>query len=103
MDSTAYLHSINTGNSNSFNVTNSHNTTINVGVAVADDGKITNWLSPLDPWRRHQDVRIERLDGVGNWLLETNEFQEWRRGEGGADKAILLFYGNPGVGKTFLR
>ena len=48
-------------------------------------------------------MHIGRVDGVGGSLLETNEFLEWRSGEGGVDKAIMFCYGNPGVGKTFLR
>jgi len=61
------------------------------------------WLSSLDPRRRHQDVGIDRLDGVGNWLLGTSEFREWRSNEGAAEKAVLFCCGNPGVGKTNLR
>ncbi|RPA92464.1 hypothetical protein L873DRAFT_1633568, partial [Choiromyces venosus 120613-1] len=60
--------------------------------------EIMQWLSPLEPHSRHQGVRSDRLDGVGNWLLETNEFREWRSGEGGADKAVLFCHGNPRVG-----
>jgi len=48
-------------------------------------------------------VRTDKLDSVGGWFLETNEFREWRSGGGGADKAVLFCYRNPGVGKTFLR
>ena len=71
---------------------------------IADENpEIIRWLSPLDPRRRHQDVCTDRLDGVGNWLLETNEFREWRGSEGGADKAVLFCSGSPGVGKTYLR
>ena len=106
MDHTTYPHSILIGNENvnSNNVTNSHNETINVNNVIADENpEIMKWLSPLDPRGRHQDVRTDRLDGVGNWLLETNEFREWRSGEGGADKAVLFCRGNPGVGKTYLR
>ena len=105
MDRAAYPHSISFGNSNANcnNITNSHNT-VNVQNVIADeDPEIMKWLSPLDPRGRHQDVRTDRLDGVGNWLLETNEFREWRSNEGGADKAILFCYGDPGVGKTYLR
>ena len=105
MNRAAYPHSITFGNSNANcnNVTNSHNT-INVQNVIADeDPEIMKWLSPLDPRGRHQDVRTDRLDGVGNWLLKTNEFREWRSGEGGADKAILFCYGDPGVGKTYMR
>ena len=104
MDRTADTHSTNTGNSNCYNVENSYNNITNVNNIIADENpEIMRWLSPLDSRRRHQDVRIERLDGVGNSLLEINEFREWRSGEGGVDKAVLFCYGNPGVGKTFLR
>ena len=104
MKYTAYTPSINSGNSNSYNVTNSHNNIVNLNQVIADENpEIMRWLSPLDPWRRHQDVRTERFNIVGSWFLETSEFREWRSGEDGADKAILFCYGNPGVGKTFLR
>jgi len=92
------------GNRKCATVTNSHNNIVNVNKVTADENpEIMQWLSPLDPRGRHQDVRTDRLDGVGNWLLETNEFREWRSNEGGADKAVLFCYGNPGVGKTYLR
>jgi len=104
MDHTEYPHSTNTGNVNCYNVTNSHNNIVNVSKVIADENpEITQWLSPLDPRRRHQDVRTDRLDGVGNWLLETSEFRKWRSNEGGADKSVLFCYGDPGVGKTYLR
>jgi len=62
-----------------------------------------HWLSPLEPNTRHQGVRTDRFDGAGGWLLDTSEFREWRRGEGGANEAVLFCSGNPGVGKTYLR
>ena len=68
-----------------------------------DDARIMRWLSPLEPNIRHQGVRTERFDGIGDWLLETSEFREWRDSEGGAGKAVLFCSGNPGVGKTYLR
>ena len=68
-----------------------------------EDAQIMRWLSPLEPSNRHQGVRTDRFDGVGDWFLETGEFREWRRGEGGADKAVLFCSGNPGVGKTYIR
>ena len=61
------------------------------------------WLSPLEPNKRYQGVRMDRFDGVGDWLLDTREFREWRGSEGGADEAVLFCSGNPGVGKTYLR
>ena len=106
MENTAYRHSISIGNDNvnCNNVTNSHNNTVNVSNIIADENpEIMKWLSPLDPRGRHHDVRTDRVDGVGSWLLETKEFREWRSNGGGAEKAVLFCYGNPGVGKTYLR
>jgi len=105
MDNTSYRRSISIGNGNvnCNNVTNSNNI-VNVNKVIADENpEIMRWLSPLDPRRRHQDVRTDRLDGVGDWLLETSEFREWRSNEGGIDKGVLFCYGDPGVGKTYLR
>jgi len=104
MEFTAYTHSANSGNVNCNNVSNSYNNIGNLNQVIADESpEIMRWLSPLDPRRRHQDVRTDRFDSVGSWFLESSEFREWRSGEGGADKAVLFCYGNPGVGKTFLR
>jgi len=105
MDHTAYLHltRFGDGNVNCNNVTNSNNT-VNVNNIIADENpEIMQRLSPLDPRGRHQDVRMDRFDCVGSWLLETKEFREWRSNEGGADKAVLFCHGDPGVGKTYLR
>ena len=91
--------SLGDGNTESGNIINSFNT-----FNISDqDRQIMRWLSPLEPNKRHQGVRSERFDGVGDWLLETREFREWRSSEGGVDKAVLFCSGNPGVGKTYLR
>ena len=68
-----------------------------------EDAQIMRWLSPLKPNNRHQSVRTDRFDGVGDWLLETSTFREWRGGVGGAGRAVLFCSGDPGVGKTYLR
>src|ERR1700761_1827548 len=86
------------GNANCGNISGSFNTYIS-----DEDAQIMRWLSPLEPNKRHQGVRMDRFDGIGDWLLETREFREWRGSEGGADKAVLFCSGNPGVGKTYLR
>ena len=89
------------GNVNSGNITSSfNNTTI---YKSDEDAQIMHWLSPLEPGKRHDGVRTRRLAGVGDWFLEAKEFQEWAVGEGGEDKAVLFCFGNPGVGKTYLR
>ena len=85
-------------NTNSFNVWNNY--------TVADDrSQLLSWLSPLEPRLRHRDVQERRVDNVGEWLTETEEFRMWydQSGEGEGDRAVLFCYGDPGVGKTFIR
>ena|SRR5205807_3616820 len=100
MAQTTHIQSVNIGDGNA----NCGNLTGIFNVYKSDeDAQIMRWLSPLEPNNRHQGVRTDRFDGVGDWLLETGEFREWRECEGGADKAVLFCSGNPGVGKTYLR
>ena len=56
-----------------------------------------NWLSPLQPHVRHNDVRARRQDGIGEWFLQADEFLRWRDGGGEFGKATLFCSGNPGV------
>jgi len=100
MAQTSYSVSIGDGSAHCGNVIGSFNNTFYV---PDEDAQIMRWLSPLEPNIGHHSVRIDRLDGVGDWLLETGEFREWSGVEGGAEKAILFCSGNPGVGKTYLR
>ena len=101
---TTGMHSIKfgDGNANCGIITDSFNTHTTV-YKSDEDTKIIRWLSPLEPNQRHQGVRTDRFGGIGDWLLETSEFQEWRGGVGGADTAVLFCSGNPGVGKTYMR
>jgi len=85
-------------NRNSFNVQNNY--------AVADDrSQVLDWLSPLEPKLRHRDIQERRADNVGEWFLQTEAFRNWhdRSGEGKGHNAVLFCYGDPGVGKTFIR
>ena len=83
---------------------NSFNTNINFNT-TDDQPNILAWLSPLDPKLRHQDIRDRRVEDVGEWILQTEEFRSWYAGdeEGESDNAVLFCYGNPGVGKTYIR
>ena len=90
-------------NVDSFNNVNSFNNVTNVTAVISDeDNQIWEWLSPLKPHQRHQDVRAERLDGVGDWVAETSEFRKWSKGEDGSLDQVLFCSGGPGVGKTYL-
>jgi len=91
-------------NQNCYNITNSNNVSNNISV-IDDRPEILAWLSPLEPYRRHHDIQTRRVGGVGNWLLRTEEFRSWQRGDGdGKSQGATIFCpGNPGVGKTYIR
>ena len=97
MTNISYGHS----NSNVGNVSNSYNT-INVGIEE-ESLRIQEWLSPLEPYKRHQDVRNRRFDGVGEGVLRKSEFESWCKSQDGSANRTLLCYGGQGVGKTYIR
>ena len=87
-----------TGNINSFN------NIVNFNTELGDEGRqILQWLSPLEPQQRHQGVLTDRLANVGNWVLETSDFKNWHDAEDGCVEPVLFCYGNPVVGKTYVR
>ena len=89
-------------NANVGNVSTSNNTTVNIGIDE-ESFQIQEWLSPLEPRGRHQDVRNGRFDGVGEWVLQRSEFESWRKSQDGSVNRILLCYGAQGVGKTYIK
>ena len=91
--------------SNCGNVRNSNNNVWNnCDISITDKKPaVLEWLSPLDSRKRHYAIGQDRVLGVGDWLLDTNEFTEWNQGGDGIAKPILFGYGDPGVGKTYLR
>ena len=89
-------------NSNVGNVSNNYNNTINVGIEE-ESSRILEWLSPLEPNKRHQDVRDSRLDGVGEWVLGRSEFKLWYKSQEVSVNRTLLYYGGQEVGKTYIR
>ena len=105
MGSAAYQNPTITVNQNVGNVTDSYkNVWNNCEISGLDEKRqILEWLSPMAPRERHQAVREGRVDAVGSWLLHTNEFEKWYMGEDQAVNPVLFGYGNPGVGKTYLR
>lgn len=84
-------------NLNSFNVINFSGTDERL--------EILDWLSPLEPRIRHQDIRTRRADSVGEWVLQTDGFQKWcdDAHEGSSEPATLFCCGDPAVGKTYFR
>ena len=92
------------GNVNSFNALTNYNNIVNINAGSDAEGhQIIQWLSPLEPQQRHEGVQTDRLDSVGKWVLETDEFKKWCCVEDSCVEPVLFCYGNPGVGKTYLR
>ena len=105
MESAVHQNPTVTANTNVSNVTNSYrNVWNNCEISVSDEKRqILEWLSPRALRERHQVVSESRVDEVGNWFLRTNEFEMWHTNEDEAVHPVLFCYGDPGVGKTYLR
>ncbi|RPB18347.1 hypothetical protein L211DRAFT_763531, partial [Terfezia boudieri ATCC MYA-4762] len=60
-------------------------------------------LTPLEPLKRHQDVKMPRTKNAAAWLLGLESFRKWRDSniteEGGH---VFCCYGIPGAGKTVI-
>ena len=86
--------------------TNEYNEVSNYRYTTTNErSRIMNWLSPLEPSLWHQGIQERRINKVGEWLIQTEEFRCWNDGGGEekGDNAVLFCYGDPGVGKTFIR
>jgi len=103
MERIANIQSFGSDNANCGNVTNSYNNTITVNKTDDENSQIKQWLSPLEPRHRHQSVQVNRVGGVGGWLLGRREFREWSGSQVLPKQAVLFCYGDPGVGKTHIR
>jgi hypothetical protein len=66
--------------------------------------ELLQWLSTLEPQKRHQDIRAKRFEGTGEWFLQLTRFQNWRKSSSDQDRAEQVFgcYGIPGAGKTVI-
>jgi len=89
------------GITGSFNI-NSFNKIVHTTIPD-DKNQVLQWLSSLEPQRRHQHIREGRLMGAGNWIFQTSEFQKWNTTEDESSRRVLFCHGDPGVGKTHLR
>ena len=92
-------------NHDSHNTTHSYNNVWNNCTVADDRSQLVAWLSPLDPGLRHWDIQERRVNDIGEWLIQTEGFGRWSdlSGEGGVGEGVLFCYGDPGVGKTFIR
>ncbi|KAI9641514.1 hypothetical protein NHQ30_010325 [Ciborinia camelliae] len=61
--------------------------------------KIYEWLSPLDPSQRHNDLRRRRHEKTGDWFVEEDDFKDWKISQ---PASLLWIHGIPGCGKSVL-
>src|SRR5436305_864300 len=59
---------------------------------------ICDWLSPIDYGTQQSDFISRRQEGTGQWLLNSDEFQQWTSQK----KQTLFCPGIPGAGKTMI-
>jgi len=84
------------------NVSKNHGGIVNVGVNEVP-WRIHAWLSPLEPYGKHQDVSAGRPDGVGDKVLHRNGFKRWCESPDGCVDPTILCCGDKGIGKTYIR
>ena len=65
--------------------------------------ELLKMLTPLEPLKRHQDVKLPRYKGTGLWILKLESFIEWRNGTAIERNGVFCCYGIPGAGKTVIR
>ena len=63
-----------------------------------DNSEIADWLTPIDYSPQQSHFSARQLEGTGQWLLTSIEFQTWLN----STKQTLFCPGIPGAGKTML-
>jgi Cdc6-like AAA superfamily ATPase len=76
------------------------NVVTNVGKVLHDREQqaILDWLTPADYSSQQNDFFGRRQQGTGEWLLKSDEFQQWEN----SGNRILFCPGIPGAGKTMI-
>ncbi|KAI5814506.1 hypothetical protein BZA77DRAFT_345612 [Pyronema omphalodes] len=66
--------------------------------------EIVQWISPLDPLKRHEDLKSKRFKDTGLWFLQSSKFETWCRGTtlDQGFNPVLACYGIPGAGKSVM-
>ena len=60
------------------------------------------WLSPIDPSERHDEIKSARLSGTCEWIRTDVEFQRWvKTTPSDNNHDVICWVGDPGQGKTF--
>src|SRR6266576_3576141 len=70
-------------------------------LTFADDKvfQLLEMLTPLEPLKRHEDVKLPRAENTGTWLLRLESYCHWRDRDVEEDCHVFCCYGIPGAGK----
>ena len=63
--------------------------------------EVLDWISKLNHEQKHHHVRLPRVEGSGEWLLEMEDFERWRD-KSNMHSRVLWCHGIPGSGKSVL-
>lgn len=69
--------------------------------AVREREQVLEWLSTFKHEQKHHDIRIPRVEGTGEWLLQKVVFQQWRDDPKSRDNTLWC-HGIQGSGKSVL-
>ncbi|KAI5815999.1 hypothetical protein BZA77DRAFT_344514 [Pyronema omphalodes] len=72
--------------------------------------ELLSWISPINPYERHDDILSKRHEGTGQWFIEMSAFQGWvgnGKGKGKGDDSsnhgrVYACYGKQGAGKSVI-
>ncbi|KID74307.1 uncharacterized protein G6M90_00g082770 [Metarhizium brunneum] len=71
---------------------------IRQGQERKDRDDILEWITHIDYGHQYSAILKKRLEGTGQWLLDSTEFKNWLESKG----ETLFCSGIPGAGKTVL-
>ncbi|KAL8897576.1 MAG: hypothetical protein Q9207_007148 [Kuettlingeria erythrocarpa] len=81
-------------------LTHTHEVVVKYQTAM-ERREVLEWVSKVKHEDKHQEIRLPRLDGTGQWLLEDTTFQDWRV-QSSKPPNVLWCHGIPGSGKSIL-
>ncbi|KAI9673981.1 MAG: hypothetical protein M1817_002187 [Caeruleum heppii] len=61
---------------------------------------VLEWLSPIEPRQKLDDLLSRHQKGTGQWFLEHENFQQWVKAD--STGSLLWCPGDPGAGKTIM-
>lgn len=64
-----------------------------------DDSTYLDWLSTIPYTQHHADIRTGRIQGTGQWLMQTDVFRDWKNSP---TSSLFWLHGIPGCGKSRL-